>query len=484
MTLPYILPEQGSKASSEMNKHGYSGVGAESVNHLANKITSTLFPVSEPFFSLRIDPDLELELRERGAKARTALEAYFVELADLADRKMQKLKMRPQLVNYEKHLLISGNACLVFTDRGVKMLGLDSYITKRTAEGAVSLGITCEDILFTDLPSDMQSIVLANNPGKKPEDLDKQKLYTGYQLIDNDSYVITQAVDNIPVMKPKTVSAEKLPAIFGRYTATTGEDYGRGLVEDHCGDFHVVEFLSKARALGAAIMMDIKYLVRPGSLTNVTTFNKAETGTYLQGLADDIVPVQLEKYADHQFISSIISEYTERIGRAFLMLQTQVRDSERTTAYEIQRMANEIDASKGGNYSMQSADLQQPVAVQLLDMISPKLMNDGIEPMIVTGLEALGRARKLEKIMQYTELMGLTAAWPDEIKAATDMREYSDVIASQVGLAITWIKSETKQKKEQGEQSLQERGSVMTDAISSGAGNALGKSIGEGLTQR
>ena len=53
-TLPYILPDTEGTQAADANQHGYQGIGARSVNHLANKLTTTLFPVQRSFFKLEL----------------------------------------------------------------------------------------------------------------------------------------------------------------------------------------------------------------------------------------------------------------------------------------------------------------------------------------------------------------------------------------------------------------------------------------------
>lgn len=478
-TLPYILPN--TKSSGAQNMHGYQGIGAEAVNHLANKIVSTLFPVVEPFFSLKFDSDTEAQIAATGAN-RAQLDVGLNKVVDLAILEMNNLKLRPSLVTKLKHLIITGNACLVFTEKGVKLLGLDKYVCKRDPCGNLLKLVTAEKVSYLSLPADLKLLCrMQKNDKKQKDENELLDLYTAYELQFDGTYTISQAVGEYQAIKPITgIKEANLPAVVGRWNATSGEDYGRGLVEDHSGDFHVLEFLSEARAKGAATMMDVKYLVRPGSLTDVATLNKAGTGEFVQGMEDDISVLQLDKYADGRLIQDVMSEYQERIQRAFLMVNAAVRDSERTTAYEIQRTANELDLSLGGIYSTLSVEVQKPVAVNLLDKVNPKLMEEKFEPSIQTGIEALGRSRELEKIAHYSEMMALPASWAEPIQKRMDWGKYSDLVASNVALDTSFLLPEEQvQEEQQGEQAGIEE-SAMGESLAKSAGAALGKQMIEG----
>lgn len=479
MTLPYILPQ--TKSDGAQNKHGYQGIGAEAVNHLANKMVATLFPIAESFFKLGFDSDTQAELEQSDAIV-AELDIGLNKIVDLAIIEMNKLKLRPDLISKAKHLIISGNAMLVFTDKGVKLLGLDKYVVKRDTCGNLLRVISKEKVSFLSLPPEMKEVLKVKPNGKLAKNRDDNEeldLYTSYALQEDGTFTIEQAVDEFVAGEAKEgVKPEDLPAIVGRWNSTSGEDYGRGLVEDHSGDLHVLEFLSEARALGSATMMDVKYLVRPGSLTDIESLNKAPTGEFCQGMPEDIAVLQLDKFADGRLIQDVMQEYQQRISRAFLMLQSQIRDSERTTAFEIQKTANEMDLSLGGVYSTQVVDWQLPVANQLLSKVNTKLVDAEFEPQIKSGLAALGRASELEKLGQFSEMMALPQAWPEELRRNTDWDLYSNLVASNISLDISFIKKADPEQETKEQESVEE--SALGESLAKSAGSSLGKQLIEG----
>ena len=56
-TLPYILPDSDGIQGADSNQHGYQGIGAQAVNHLSNKLTTTLFPIQRSFFKLEFEAE-------------------------------------------------------------------------------------------------------------------------------------------------------------------------------------------------------------------------------------------------------------------------------------------------------------------------------------------------------------------------------------------------------------------------------------------
>lgn len=479
MSLPYILPN--SKTSAAQNMHGYQGIGAEAVNHLANKIIMTMFPISMPFYTLKFDAEIEEEM-EANNTDRISTTSALNKVVDLSLIEMQKLKLRPDLVTAAKHLIISGNDLLVFTKKGTKVLGLDKYAVKRDPQGNLLRLITCEDVVYLTLPPTIKMALRSKqkNPAKKDE-FEKLKLYTGYSLQEDGTFTIEQSVDDVVAITPITkVRPELVPAIPSTWNLTSGEDYGRGLMEDHSGDFHVLELLSEARARGAATMMDVKYLVRAGAMTDIDTLNKAPTGEFVIGNEDDIHILQLDKFADGKLIQDVMNEYQERISRAFLMIQNSIRDSERTTAFEIQKVANELDGSLGGIYSTLSVDMQLPIAYQLLDRVNSELLSGDFQPIITAGVDALGRNRELEKIQQYSEMMAIPQSWAEPLLKRMDWDKYSTLVASQLSLDTSFLISEDTVNKSTENESTGQTQQVLADSLASSTGSALGKQLIEG----
>jgi hypothetical protein len=91
------------------------------------------------------------------------------------------------------------------------------------------------------------------------------------------------------------------------------------------------------------------------------------------------------------------------LSAAFLLSSTTVRDAERVTAEEIRLLAGELEDSLGGLYSLLSQELQLPLVMRIMHQMQrakelPTLPKEAVRPQIVTGLDALGRRRDLDKL--------------------------------------------------------------------------------------
>ncbi|MEX0583910.1 MAG: portal protein, partial [Sneathiella sp.] len=209
-----------------------------------------------------------------------------------------------------------------------------------------------------------------------------------------------------------------------------GEDYGRGLVADYSGAFHAVNILTGALLNIAAIIGDIKFLVNPASVVDVTEMNAAKPGSYHSGKEGDITTVKIEKTMDAQFIGTMIERYEKQIAQAFLLGSQLTRNAERVTAEEIRASANELETSNGGIYSRLAATWQVQTANIVLAQINFVGVQNGIKPQIITGLDSLSRAGELDNIRLWLGDMALLNVVPEDVREWLKVGEFMEVIGT------------------------------------------------------
>lgn len=479
MTLPYILPEEKSPRGSSANQHGYSGTGAQAVNHLSNKLVMSLFPPQRSFFKLEFTEDAKAELAEGGYDPTTLSELLVV-----GERKarlhQEKIASRTAFTEAMKHLIISGNVLLQVMKGGkpLRSIPLDRYVVNRTLDGDLLEIIVFQEKEFYALPEGVkETLRLAN---KAPKDEKEQvKVFTYVYREGADAYIVAQVALDILLEDKQTVAKEDLPWIPLRWNSAYGEDYGRGLCEDHAGDLYVIELLSEAIAKGMVLMSDVKYLIRPGSVTDIDELAGSPTGEFLFGNIDDVGVLQLEKYADFKPISEVLSVYEQRIGMAFMMNSAIRRDAERVTAYELRLDAQELEVSLGGTYSLLAQTLQRPFAWLLLKEVGFPLEEETVVPGIITGLEALGRSGDLDKIHQFTELMQLPNTWPADILARTKMNIYAREVAAGLSMQLPWMMTDEEFEDEQQKQQEQQLQQTVTNEAAKAAPSVIENQIGD-----
>ena len=479
-TLPYILPEP-SYADGETMQQGWQGFGARVVNHLSNKIIMTLFPPSRTFFKLDFSSDVSKELQEEGWDS-TQLAQQLAAVENDSMQFMDKTTPRDLDIMTAKNLIVTGNYMHYFPEKDGAAIGirLDQYVVRRDTSGNLLEVIIQQVKALGAMPQDVQKSIKAQPKNKHLSEDTEVELYTGAMRQPDGKFKLWQECLETRIGTEYTMKEDMLPFTILMWTHVHGEDYGRGLVEDHSGDFFVIQILSEAIAKGMVLMADVKYIVKPGSYTDIEHLVKSPTGEFVHGNIDDIGVLQLERYADFTPISEVLREYERRVGEAFMMSRAARRDAERVTAYEIRQDAADLETSLGGIYSHLAYHWQRPRAYRLLrmslDNSDADLNLEDFSPEIITGTEALGRMNELDKIMQFTEMLQMTNSWPETMQQRVQWDKFSGKVAAEIGLEIDWLMSDA----EYGQMMQQQREQQMEQQMAAEASKAAPDLIKQG----
>lgn len=468
-TLPHIMPDMEDTASQSMQT-GWQSFGAKVVNHLSNKIIMTLFPPSRSFFKLSFSSDIKTVMQDEGWDS-SLLAQELASIESDAMTFMDKTTPRDLDIKTAKNLIITGNYLHYFPDKNKKAVGLslDKYVVKRDAHGTLLDLVICQKKALGAMPQEVRDAVKADPKNSHLKDDTEVELYTGAIRQPDGKYKVSQEALGNRVGTEYNMKEENLPFTVLMWQHTDGEDYGRGLVEDYAGDFHVIQILSEAIAKGMVLMADVKYLVKPGSYTDVEHLTTSPVGEFVSGNLDDIGVLQLERYADFSPISQVLNDYERRVGEAFMLSRAARRDAERVTAYEIRQDAADLETALGGVYSHLSSIWQKPRARRLLrmslDNSRSALSLSDFDPEIITGTEALGRMNELDKIMQFSEMLQMTNAWPETMQRRVKWMQYASKVSAEIGLEIDWLMSEEEyNEQQQAERQAQMQQQLMAEA--------------------
>lgn len=479
-TLPYLLADVNDDISSQ---NAWQDDGAAATNFLANKLSQVLFPAQRSFFRIDLTKEGVAQLDQEGMTQATAQKL----LSDVEKSAMmygESLHFRPAAVEAFKHLIVSGNVLLFKASKTspLQAVPLHHYAVRRDNEGQILDIVFLQEKALETFEPAIRMAIQSSRKGKQYKDRDNIKLYTHAKRTKDGKYVIRQSADDIPVGKESTVTEDKSPFLVLTWKRSYGEDYGRGMVEDHAGAFFVIQFLSEALARGMALMADVKYLVKPGSYTDINQFVEGGSGAVLHGVEGDIHIVQLGKYADYTPIQAVLNDYRQRIGRVFMMESMTRRDAERVTAYEIQRDAMLVEQSLGGVYSLFSTTFQAPMARWFLNGISSLLTSKNVQPTILTGIEALGRMAELDKLGTFNNYVGMTAQWPEPLQQAIKWPEFTDWVQGQISANFPFFKTQdelnaeaqAQQEAEATKYAAEQAGKAIPDMVKNGQINPQG----------
>ena len=420
LTLPYLLPPEGYTGSAALPSP-YQSLGARGVNNLSSKLLLALFPTSTPFFRFTHNPALVEAFKEKGgdgAKLKEQIDEALRVRENQLLRRVETGNLRATLGSVFKHLPVTGNALLFQPKKGdSRMYDISQYAVQRDPMGTVLKVVIKESITPNKLDPEVIAACQVTTEGKDlSESID---IYTCMTLAVNKGYEWHQEINDLEVPDSKgTVSkGETPPYIPLRWQAVSGNDYGVGLVEEYLGDLRSLEGLMKSIIDFAAAAAKIILLLHPNSSTDIDKLTAAASGDVVVGDLADLDVLQLDKYADFQVAKGVADDLVLRLSHAFLLQSGTVRDAERVTAAEISSMAQELEDVLGGVYTVMAQELQLPLVRRLISSERaagnfPKLPKingeESVDPVIVTGFDALGRGHELNKIRAFiTDLIGV-----------------------------------------------------------------------------
>lgn len=410
LTLPSLLPPEGHTSQSKIVTP-FQGIGAEGANNLASKLLITLLPPNEPFFRLKIEGMLLEEQQDEEWKTDVEKALGKVERTVMAD--IECSSDRVAVFESLKHLIVAGNVLLYDGMDGIRVFHLDRFVCRRDPMGNPIELVVMENVAPDALPKDFYKKIKS-----KLKDREKQKggskhieLFTHVKR-EHDRWTIYQEC-----------MGRKIPGTFGTYPLDAcpwiplrlnrieGEDYGRSYVEEHLGDLKSLEALMQAIVEGSAVAAKVLLLVNPNGTTRAKTIASAPNGAVREGVAEDVTVLQMNKFADFRVALQTVQMITERLSRAFLLMQGVQRDAERVTAEEVRITAQELETRLGGIYSILTQEFQLPYVNRKMNKLQkqgklPPLPKDVVKPSIVTGLEALGRGHDRNKLVNFLGTLG------------------------------------------------------------------------------
>jgi hypothetical protein len=464
LTIPQLVPPEGHSEGSKLHKP-YQSIGARAVNSLASKLLLALFPPNSAFFRLSISEKMQKMLEVMGRDV-SAIQSDLAKVEQTLLGNLEGTKARAVLGMVLKHLIVAGNAILQINKKGqFRMFGLRSFVVERDPEGEVIEMVIRERIAYAAVPDAIREMVAQANPNKDYKNPNTEVCVYTRMIRENGQYVVSQECEKVEV--PGSRSQHKLdepPFIVLRWTSVHDEDYGRSMVDEYIGDFKAMDDLSRDLLKASANAAKVIFLRDPNSLLRAKDFTSAPSGAMLTGKATDVSTVGLDKFADFQITLQRLGAIQLEIEKAFLMHTAAQRQAERVTAEEIRFMAQELEDSLGGVYSVLAQELQGPIVRRYMKVQKdageiPSLPKSALRLTITTGLEALGRSHDLNKLVGYLRTMSEIIG-PDQLMGRMNFENVDKRVSSAMGidtsdLFLTEQQFAEKQQQEQMQQLAQ-----------------------------
>lgn len=432
LTIPSICPEQGTESGEQ--RRGYVAKGPRLVNSLANKIVDTMFPHDRPFFTVSLTPKARRKVRDEIGEDNEAAFAEQVRTTTAgveqeAMRTMDLTAYRPQAVEAVRHKIITGNVCIRRAPSGKRVIyGVKDFCVRRNIEGEAIEVLLRDAKALASLDTDIRQLYKNANPGAK--DTDILSLYTHFVLIEG-RWTMLQGVNGLMIDRGIKYLPKDLPVLVLAWSLARGENYGRGLVEEHITVFHNIDVSSCALLEMIGILTDIKFLVDPASVLDVQELNASPRGSYHQGREGDITtPAGLKNLSIGE-LRDVISTWETEAAMAFLMNSSGIRDAERVTAEEIRFIARELNTAFGGLYSRLAIAWQKHEAVYAVSQIDFSTVQGNLElfeVLVTTGLESLSREGQLQNMREAISDLQMLDAVPEDVRAVINPMKFAAFI--------------------------------------------------------
>lgn len=392
------------------------GFGAQCVLTLAARISAGLMPPSKGAMTLAPTPEALIAAGQDTVPDDVAI--GLAKSEKLINAETERKNWRQPTNTSSQLLVVTGNALeAMMPDNSIRVFRLDQYVVVRDPGGMV-VELIIEENLFPDsLPKDLKGLIEEAGASQNSTVPGNQTvpLYTWIKFDSSaQKYDVHQELGESVVPKSKgSYAPDLLPFFPLRYSVVAGEDYGRGKVEEHLADFIMFDGLAKAVNDGSAMASRNVTMVRPGAqggLNLMRKIAKAHNGEYVIGNPEDVTMLQFQNVTGLQITAQQMDVLRRDLGQAFLLSSSVTRQAERVTATEVRMAAEELEGILGGVYTTLSRDMMLARARRLVFQMKdqdklPDWPDDAIEPVILTGLEALGREAAVNSVMTAAQMI-------------------------------------------------------------------------------
>ena len=475
LTLPYLIRghEDTAKGMKQL-KTPWQSVGAKGVVALASKLSLALVPPQSSFFKLQLD---ESQLGETPPELKSELDLSFAKIERTILDAIAASDDRVVIHQALQHLVVGGNALIFMGKNGLKLFPLNRFVIERDGNGEVIEIVTKERVnhklIEKYLPADYHSSAQDSVVDNKYGDASKNEcdIYT-HVTRENNRFVWHQEVYDIIIdTSYSKAPIDSTPWLPLRFNTVDGEAYGRGRVGQFIGDLKSLEALSQALVEGFAAASKVVFTVSPSSTTKPQTLANAGNGAIVQGRPDDIGVIQVGKTADFRTAYELMATLEKRLNEAFLILS--VRDSERTTAQEVQMTQLELEQQLGGLFGLLTVEFLVPYLNRKLSVFQktgeiPRIPKGMVKPIIVAGINALGRGQDVQALGSFLQTIAQTMG-PEAIGQYINSEEVIKRLAAAQGIdVLNLVKSmqEIQQEQQQAqEQQMQMEAMKQTPAM-------------------
>lgn len=421
LTLPWFLPPDGWDPTQKLPTN-FQSTGAFGLQNKVGKYLVALYDPTTPWFETRPKPNVlySTEISDEFKQAlwhrlfmQDCMIAAVMESSNYKNTRLVAAGFRAAKVASLISLIGTGDSLeRINPDYSITVFRRDQYTVERDSSFRAIRIIVCEKIHPDELSEEQRSkLTLPQDWHNKPYRDQKIELYTmaRFNWI-KKVWVITQEALDVEI----STSQERYnPFISTGYQFIPGCNYGYGLVDANKGDLFSHDQLARYGLDWAGACSTMRPVIDEGS--DITPKDLAEPsgkpilGKVRGGVVDDIAFLKVDKLQDFTAVERVAARVEQRLSRAFMLEQTAIRDSERTTAVEVGVTVREVQSSDAHVYPAIAEQQQRPTVDRFrfqmeADGILPAL-GEKVETAILTGTAALANQQRAASLAEYAQFV-------------------------------------------------------------------------------
>lgn len=491
LTIPSLFPPIQDRGVWDkiVTRTPWQNLGARGVNNIASKLLLALLPPNQPFFRFMLQDELNAQLRGDPEMK----EQVEIALQDMEKKIMEEIEgngMRVDVFEMLRHLVTTGNYLLHIPAEGMlRGFDLSNYVAKRNRRGEVLEIVVREGVDEKSAEPRVRAIIVGKFPDREKQTAnDREQIFLYTHIIRAGDKVETyQEVLSARVPGSDGVwPLDSVPWLCMRFRKIEGEDYGRGLVEEHIGDLKSLDMLSKAIVQGSAAMAKVLFGVKPGAAVSPRQLSKLDNLGFFGGAEGDVWALQINKGQDFNVAQQTVTSIKEELAYVFMLNSAIQRNGERVTAEEIRFMAGELEDALGGVYSLLSQEFQLPLVKRIVTRMQrrgslPEIPHAALKPVIVTGLEAIGRGYELTRLQGWGQDVAQLAQLDPSVLQYVDAHHWLVRTAIARGIEIGELVKSTEVVEEERAAAQQQAQQQAMMAATMNAAQSGGEQLGKNL---
>lgn len=446
LTKPWILPPEGHVADNDLPDN-FQSIGSRGAAALTGKTLLALFPPEQPWFVLqptpkvfygqaaRQNPDLMrrvlMDMQYRAVQLQAQVESASV--AGMGHQRNGFRSKKRQVIDY---VLICGDALEQITDDyQLKVFRPDNYVTRRDSSGNVLFHVVREMVdVLTLTDRQFEACALDATMRSKPVSERMQPIYTKVEWQPlTKVWRITQEINDRVVNESEEPVS---PYISTPFELVEGEDYGHSFVEQNKGELLSVDELNLRMLQYAELatkcvpIIDPSSEIKPKDLAQPS--GQPVYGRVAGGQQQDMAFLRVDKLSDIQPAAAMLASKEQSLARAFLLESASAPSGERVTAYQVDRVRDEVNGALGTLYAP-LADEQQIGTVRRLyyqmerdNLFTVPIPRDFVNIVTLTGFAALARQAEARNV---TNFVATVAAMGPEAMSRVDLAAAIDILA-------------------------------------------------------